>query len=582
MGAAAGAGAGDGAGPGGAAASGEGATWRAVVLACAVVASGALMAGRVAYLGINDLWYDETYSVRLARMPVGELIAATAQDVHPPAYYVALRPFAGVAGDAAAWRVRLPGFVSGLVAWGCVVATAGRIGGRDAAWIAGLVGLASSTHLHFGGEARPYTLAAACVAAVMWAVARLDRGGDERGGAAGGERGRGEVRREAAVPLGVAFAALVVGCHAHNLFALGAPLLAGGGAAWLWWNGERWRGGVLMLVSGAAALACVPWGLVVMRQATSMGEILGWMPAPTWRAFVEVLGRLPMAHGEPFVGVGSAAGMGVSIAVLGAGVAAGVVAWRGGARRGALGRRRLRAAAVIGAGVVGFALVAVGVSVAWVRVFYAPRFAMMIWAPWGVAMAMLLASLPTWRARALPLALLVVVGTADQAARLAGPVRPRTATMLARAASLAASGEVLHLFPLGDAQVWEAFFHADELAAREGAAREGAAPLTHAPWRDVLSVHPDARPPDVLLAWVEPIVGDVPEAARPFVLRARAARDHAAGRDDFSGGLGGWRLVRLRGVDWMAAERAVARAERAVESASPASRDSSAARGASR
>lgn len=43
----------------------------------------------------NDIWFDETFSLGLARHSVAELISLTARDVHPPLYYVILK--AGIA-----------------------------------------------------------------------------------------------------------------------------------------------------------------------------------------------------------------------------------------------------------------------------------------------------------------------------------------------------------------------------------------------------------------------------------------------------------------------------------------------------
>jgi len=39
----------------------------------------------------EPLWYDEAFSAAVARLPVDRMIAATAGDVHPPGYYVALK-----------------------------------------------------------------------------------------------------------------------------------------------------------------------------------------------------------------------------------------------------------------------------------------------------------------------------------------------------------------------------------------------------------------------------------------------------------------------------------------------------------
>lgn len=46
-----------------------------------------------------NYWGDEGFSIRLAKMNIHELISATAEDVHPPLYYIILRIFYLVFGD---------------------------------------------------------------------------------------------------------------------------------------------------------------------------------------------------------------------------------------------------------------------------------------------------------------------------------------------------------------------------------------------------------------------------------------------------------------------------------------------------
>ncbi|MCS7001252.1 MAG: hypothetical protein NZ518_00235, partial [Dehalococcoidia bacterium] len=59
--------------------------------AVALVALTAVAFGlRVANLGGQSLWYDEGFSVFLARHAVADIIRLTAGDIHPPLYYVLL------------------------------------------------------------------------------------------------------------------------------------------------------------------------------------------------------------------------------------------------------------------------------------------------------------------------------------------------------------------------------------------------------------------------------------------------------------------------------------------------------------
>ncbi|MGI9340138.1 MAG: glycosyltransferase family 39 protein, partial [Psychrobacter sp.] len=46
----------------------------------------------------QPIWFDEGYSVYVARQPIGELLALTAVDAHPPLYYVLLKLWAGLFG----------------------------------------------------------------------------------------------------------------------------------------------------------------------------------------------------------------------------------------------------------------------------------------------------------------------------------------------------------------------------------------------------------------------------------------------------------------------------------------------------
>mgnify|MGYP000977904414 CR=1 FL=1 len=51
------------------------------------------------WIGVRQsVWFDESYSIWLARQPVGELVRLTGLDTHPPLYYMVLKAWAGVWG----------------------------------------------------------------------------------------------------------------------------------------------------------------------------------------------------------------------------------------------------------------------------------------------------------------------------------------------------------------------------------------------------------------------------------------------------------------------------------------------------
>lgn len=48
----------------------------------------------------NSFWYDEAYSIWIAKYNLSDLIQITAQDVHPPLYYLILKLFVSILGGA--------------------------------------------------------------------------------------------------------------------------------------------------------------------------------------------------------------------------------------------------------------------------------------------------------------------------------------------------------------------------------------------------------------------------------------------------------------------------------------------------
>lgn len=68
--------------------------WRIVILVYAVVVFG------LSFIRIfeNNFWGDEGYTIKLAKMNISEMLAATADDVHPPLYYLIVQVFCRIFG----------------------------------------------------------------------------------------------------------------------------------------------------------------------------------------------------------------------------------------------------------------------------------------------------------------------------------------------------------------------------------------------------------------------------------------------------------------------------------------------------
>lgn len=66
-----------------------------IVLAATVTAAGLI----ALWIGLRQsVWFDEAYSILLAKQPVGELLRLTALDTHPPLYYLLLKGWASLFG----------------------------------------------------------------------------------------------------------------------------------------------------------------------------------------------------------------------------------------------------------------------------------------------------------------------------------------------------------------------------------------------------------------------------------------------------------------------------------------------------
>jgi hypothetical protein len=71
---------------------------------------------RVAYINVPPLWYDENFTLILARLPLDRLIEATAGDVHPPLSYLITWLVYNPASGQAPWMIRLPALLFSLLA----------------------------------------------------------------------------------------------------------------------------------------------------------------------------------------------------------------------------------------------------------------------------------------------------------------------------------------------------------------------------------------------------------------------------------------------------------------------------------
>lgn len=105
----------------------------------------------------QSLWYDEGFSVYLARMSLGEITAHTASDIHPPLYYYLLHLWLGPFGDSE-FALRFFSLLFGLLTTPLIYALGRRLLSTATGLLAAFFLAISPLYLWYSQEARMYTL----------------------------------------------------------------------------------------------------------------------------------------------------------------------------------------------------------------------------------------------------------------------------------------------------------------------------------------------------------------------------------------------------------------------------------------
>nr|HID14351.1 hypothetical protein [Anaerolineae bacterium] len=313
-----------------------------------IVALGGLL--RIYHIGSKGLWLDEAFSVWLGWQPVGEMLGWLIRiDQHPPLYYTLLH-FWMILGDDAV-TVRALSALFGTLTIPVIYLLGRRLADEKVGLLAALILAVSPFHVRFAQETRMYTLLALNASLALYALARLLT--DHR--SARIRLGRQFVdfwralwgrlsslsREQTGKPapllpaietdlawLGyVVFTAATLLSHntavlfpvATNLFVLGlllirrlpctrAPLLPCSSAPSL----RNW-----LLAQAAVFLLWSPWLPAFVLQSIGVYQEF-WLPVPTWRTVVGVVGAflsdfLPL----PFAGACAVGVLYAGLALLG-------------------------------------------------------------------------------------------------------------------------------------------------------------------------------------------------------------------------------------------------------------------------
>jgi len=245
-------------------------------------------------LGGQSLWMDEAFSCLLATLPLPTAWQATITDaVHPPLYYLLLRPWLALAGHSE-FALRLPSALAGVLTVALLL-RAGRawLGSAAARWAALLLAL-NPFHVWYSQEARMYTLLGLLALATLMAFWQALHS-----------------RHLRAWAILAGFSALAYAVH---YFALFLPLVE---FAFLLATFRR-HGQALLQWTLTQAVAAVPLAVWLVALYTVGGGTfgIGWIPRPQWADLLRTLWSFGLAYDgrvTPLVAAGLLAWGGVLV-----------------------------------------------------------------------------------------------------------------------------------------------------------------------------------------------------------------------------------------------------------------------------
>lgn len=203
---------------------------------------------RLYRLDHQSLWYDEGFSVYLARMSLSEITARTASDIHPPLYYYLLHLWLGPFGDSE-FVLRFFSVVFGLLTVPLIYALGRRLLSTASGLLAALLLAFSPFYLWYSQEARMYTLVTFLCLLSSYLLLR----------ALGGER---KARFLWGGYIFVNILAVYSHFYAFFVLAFQAFFLL------VWWvvnrKGDRLLAGLLS--QGSVVVAYLPWSGFVLRR----------------------------------------------------------------------------------------------------------------------------------------------------------------------------------------------------------------------------------------------------------------------------------------------------------------------------
>lgn len=218
-----------------------------VLLGCA----GAVLRGL--WLAWQPLWWDEGYSFYFATEPISRMVALTAEDIHPPFYYLLLHGWLGGVADPI--RGRLFSVVVGVLTIPLFAALTHQLypRRRRALVIATLFLTLNPLHLFYSQEVRMYGLALSLGIGTSFFLLRAVR----------------QLQDHKNASLAIALYCATALLSLHTLYYLGFLLFAH--ALWAFWQLRQQRQALYQMVIAwlAIALGYLPWLLYAGLKLTN-------------------------------------------------------------------------------------------------------------------------------------------------------------------------------------------------------------------------------------------------------------------------------------------------------------------------
>lgn len=226
---------------------------------------------RLYLLGDKNVWWDEGYSVWLIRMPLANMLEATAYDTHPPLYFILLRGWTFLAGDTE-FALRFPSLVVGVLTLPVVYGLGTRTIGRRWALFGMLLLAISRFHIWWSQEARMYAMAAGLLTLATYIVIRQVRAKRSR--------------------QGWVLYALVVTAMLASFYLTALMMVAAGLATLILWAARRvnWRYVTgFALANVGVFLLYLPWTLYALPRVRSGTAAEPFTPLHILKLYISLL-----------------------------------------------------------------------------------------------------------------------------------------------------------------------------------------------------------------------------------------------------------------------------------------------------